>query len=187
MKMKQKGVRWLWMGLLLMVCSFLLAGCGDDDTAVKITMPPQVASEEAGADTPTAVDVYWDATYSMAGYATLPEGNFYRTLPDELGDLGSSMGGVTFYRFGEEIKELPGREYRQFSNPGYYTEVITAFHNVIDKADASHLSIVVTDLFESDADWSNVTQKLKEKYFGQHLSVAIIGIKNPKILTFSDL
>ena len=179
MKIKQKGVRWLWTGLLLMVCSFLLAGCGDDDTAVKITMPPQVASEDAGADTPTAVDVYWDATYSMAGYATLPEGNFYRTLPDELGDLGSSMGSVTFYRFGAEIKELPGREYRQFSNPGYYTEVITAFHNVIDKADASHLSIVVTDLFESGADWSNVTQKLKEKYFGQHLSVAIIGVKNP--------
>lgn len=177
MKMKIKGVRWLCMSLLLVMCPFFMSGCGEDN--VTITMPSQVASEAVDEDTPTAVDVYWDATYSMAGYTTLPNGNFYRTLPDELGDLGSSMGSVTFYRFGKEIKKLSGREYRQFSNPGYYTELITAFHNVIDKADSSHLSIVVTDLFESDADWSNVTQKLKEKYFGKHLSVAIIGVKNP--------
>lgn len=177
--MRRKSVRWLWIGLIIITCAVLLSGCGDEDEAVKVAMPSQVMSEAVSEDTPVAVDVYWDATYSMAGYTTIPETNFYRTLPDELGDLGSSIGSVKFYRFGKDIQELSGREYRQFSNPGYYTEVITAFHNAIDNADTSHLSIIVTDLFESDADWSNVTQKLKDKYFGQHLSVAIIGIKNP--------
>ena len=176
MKIKQPMIR----GLLVLLATALmtvLSGCGKN--AVEITMPQQVAGAIAEESAPTNVDVYWDATYSMQGYATIPDGNFYRTLPDELGDIGSTMGETKFYRFGQDIKPLEGREYRQFSNPGYYDELVTAFHNVIDTADASHLSIVVTDLFESDSDWSNVTKKLKEKYFSQHLAVGIIGIKNP--------
>ena len=36
-------------------------------------------------------------------------------------------------------------------------------HNVVDAANEEHLSVIITDLFESDADWSNVTKKLKDK------------------------
>ena len=71
-----------------------------------------------------------------------------------------------------------GRSYRQFTTPEVYTEAITAVANVVDRADTSHLSIIVTDLFESDSDWSNVTQKLRDKFFANHLAVAVIGIKN---------
>lgn len=165
------------LALLVMMFTLVLAGCGND--AVQITMPEQVASTASGDSKQIDVDVYWDATVSMQGYTTITNGNFYRTLPDRLGDIGSNFGETKFYRFGKDIKQLEGREYRKFSEPGYYDELITAFHNVIDKADESHLSIVVTDLFESDSDWSNVTKKLKEKYFAKHLAVGIIGIKNP--------
>ncbi len=171
-------LRALGAGLALAV-GIVCGGCGDETADAPITMPAAVGSQAEVADAPVPVDVYWDATYSMQGYATIAAGNVYRTLPDELSDLGGSMGETTFYRFGQEIKKLEGREHRNFSNPGYYDEVITSFGNVIDQADASHLSIVVTDLFESDADWSNIAQKLKDKYFSQHLAVAIIGIKNP--------
>lgn len=171
-------LRALGAGLVLAL-GVLAGGCGDDTADVAITMPASVGATEEAADAQIPVDVYWDATYSMQGYATIAAGNVYRTLPDELSDLGSSVGETTFYRFGKEIKRLEGREHRNFSNPGYYDEVITSFGNVIDQADATHLSIVVTDLFESDADWSNIAQKLKDKYFSQHLAVAIIGIKNP--------
>ena len=50
--------------------------------------------------------------------------------------------------------------------------------NVVERADTNHLSIIVTDLFESESDWSNVTQKIREKFFANHLAVAVIGIKN---------
>lgn len=125
------------------------------------------------------VDVYWDASESMKGYAVIEQSNFYRTLPDTLGDLCSSMGNARFFRFGEQVIQLEGREHRKFSNPEYYTEVLTEMHKVIDVAEQKHVSIIITDLFESDADWSNLTEKLKKKYFSQHMSVAIIGIKNP--------
>ena len=114
----------------------------------------------------------------MKGYTTLAAGNVYRTLPDLLGDLGSSMGDVKFYAFGENFRELSGREYRKFSSSEPYVELITAVHNVIDKADSSHLSVIVTDLFESDADWSNISKKINDKFFANHMAVAVIGIRN---------
>ncbi|MBQ9364278.1 MAG: hypothetical protein IJT82_00760 [Schwartzia sp.] len=157
-----------------------LAGCGGEkpDVKAEITMPEPVApvSEEI---TETVVDVYWDATYSMQGYTTILTGNFYRTLPDDIGALGESLGEVHFFKFGEDVTPMSGREHRSFNNAQTYTEVITAFNRVIDVANPDHLSIVITDLFESDADWSNVTKKLKEKYFSKHLGVAVIGVKNP--------
>ena len=163
-----------------MLAMFLIAifssGCSSDNTPV--TLPQDFQRPPENVPEKVFIDVYLDATYSMRGYTTLAAGNVYRTLPDILGDIGGSMGEIKFYRFGEDIQPLDGREYRRFSSPDPYDELITAVHNVIEKSDSSHLSIIVTDLFESDSDWSNVTQKLRDKYFANHLAVAVIGIKN---------
>ncbi len=165
-----------WM--LIILC-MAFAGCTSNRYSGEVRMPDHFSSSGGTEPERIPVDVYWDATYSMQGYTTLTSGNVYRTLPDHLGDMGDAMGEVKFFRFGAEVKPLSGREYRKFSDPSYYTEVVTAMHNVIDVANPDHLSVIVTDLFESDADWSNVTKKLKEKYFAKHMSVAVIGIKNP--------
>ena len=166
--------------ILIFFCLVMLigsAGCFDE-SAGQITMPEPVAQTDETVREQSNIDVYWDATVSMRGYTTLAAGNVYRTLPDLLGDIGGAMGEIKFYSFGEKVHELDGREHRKFSTPEVYTEKITAVHNVIDTANADHLSIIITDLFESDSDWSNVTKKLREKYFSKHKAVAIIGIKN---------
>ena len=157
---------------------FLFAGCMEDEKNVEIFMPESLAKLENNSNAPVVIDVYWDATYSMRGYTTLAAGNVYRMLPDILGDIGGSMGEIKFFRFGAQIQPLEGREYRNFSKPETYTELITAAYNAIDAADPNHLSIIVTDLFESYSDWSNVTNSLRNKYFSKHLSVAVIGVKN---------
>ena len=167
----------IWAGLLLLV-SLAAGGCSGGDSAANVEIPP-LRQEQKAAREKIEVDVYWDATYSMKGYATITGNNFYRTLPDELEDLGNSLGTTKFFRFGQEVKPLEGREHRRFSDPAYYDEVITAIHTVIGAANNEHLSVVVTDLFESDADWNNVAKQIKDKYFSQHKAMALIGIKNP--------
>ena len=163
----------------MMIFALLISGCdGFKSEKVVFKMPEDFQRPVEELPQKVEVDVYWDATYSMKGYTTLAAGNVYRTLPDLLGDIGSSMGEVKFFRFGENIQPLENRDYRKFSSPEPYNELITAVHNVIDKADNNHLSIIITDLFESDSDWSAVTQKLRDKYFANHQAVAIIGIKN---------
>lgn len=164
--------------LLTIFNAIFLSGCGGGEVS-ELALPTEIStSKPAPVPEKISPDVYFDATVSMRGYTTLSVGNVYRTLPDLLSDIGGSMGEVTFYSFGENIQPLDGRDYRRFSSSDPYTEIITAVHNVIDKSDASHLSIIVTDLFESDADWSNIAQKIREKYFANHLAAAVIGIKN---------
>lgn len=163
---------WLIICAALMIC-----GCGGNRIEKLPPLPgtlPNILTAPEKVDT----DVYFDATVSMKGFTTLAAGNVYITLPDLLGDLCGATGEVKFYSFGEQIHELNGRSYRNFSAPEVYNEAITAVANVVDRADTSHLSIIVTDLFESESDWSNVTQKLRDKFFANHLAVAVIGIKN---------
>ena len=172
-------------GCFLLLC-LLVSGCGLLDSifggSPKIPetgfSPPDHPVQTEQLPEKIMVDIYWDATYSMQGFTTLSAGNLYRTLPAHLGDIGNTMGGVKFYRFGADVTPLEGREHLRFAEPSYYDEVVTATHHAIDVADPQHLSIIITDLFESDSDWSNVTQKLKEKYFSQHHSVALIGIRS---------
>ena len=162
---------------VVLFMSVALSGCIGPDEPI-LTMPPGSQVPPGQKPARMTVDVYWDATVSMRGFTTLAAGNVYRTLPDMLGELGVSLGEARFFRFGEQITPIEGRDYLRFRDQDCYTEKITSFGNVLDAADPNNLSVVITDLFESNADWSNVTQKLREKYFSQHLAVAIIGIKN---------
>lgn len=162
---------------LIVTGVIFLEGCvGEPEAALQL--PEDYQRSELAPTERVNVDVYFDATVSMKGYTTLAAGNVYRTLPDLLGDLGSSMGEVKFFAFGEKVRELTGREYRKFSSPEPYVELITAVHNVVDKTDSTHLSVIVTDLFESDADWSNISKKINDKFFANHMAVAVIGIRN---------
>ncbi|MBR4903398.1 MAG: hypothetical protein IKZ53_01910 [Selenomonadaceae bacterium] len=164
---------------LLSLIPFLLSlfvGCGNQIE----TVPPLPGTLPSILTAPEKIDtdIYFDATVSMKGFTTLAADNVYITLPDLLGDLCGAAGEVKFYSFGEQIHELDGRSYRNFATPEVYNEAITAVANVVDRADTSHLSIIITDLFESDSDWSNVTQKLRDKFFANQFAVAVIGIKN---------
>lgn len=161
---------------LIICATIFLLGCGNQIHNV----PPLPGTLPSILTAPEKIDtdIYFDATVSMKGFTTLAAGNVYLTLPDLLGDLCGAAGNVQFYSFGELIHPLDGRNYRKFTTPEVYTEPITAVANVIDCADTNHLSIIVTDLFESDSDWSNVTQKLRDKFFANHLAVAVIGIRN---------
>lgn len=165
------------LACLIVIGGNFFEGCASEQEAA-IQLPEDYQHSESLLTEKVNVDVYFDATVSMKGYTTLAAGNVYRTLPDLLVDIGSSMGEVKFYAFGENVKELAGREYRKFNSPDPYIELITAVHNVIDKADSSHLSVIVTDLFESEADWSNISKKINDKFFANHMATAVIGIRN---------
>ena len=158
--------------ILAICCSIFLCGCAADRKEISI---PKIFSPEPPV---TQTDIYFDSTVSMRGFTKLRDGNVYLKLPDLLGDMCSSTGTVNFFAFGADIRPLEGRTYRQFATPDVYNELITAVANVVDAADTDHLSIIVTDLFESDSDWSNVTQKLRDKFFAKNLTVAVIGIRN---------
>ena len=174
--MKNRQVMVMMVILLFLTVS--LSGCSPETPEKPLPMPANAVIPPTPMPERMTMDIYWDATISMQGFTKLAAGNIYRNLPDTLGDLGESLGEVHFFRFGEQVTPVEGREYRNFTYPEIYTESVTSFSRVLEESHAEHLTVVVTDLFESNADWSNISKKLKEKYFSQHLTVAIIGVKN---------
>ena len=162
--------------MLVLAATLIVCGCGQQVQQV----PPLPGTLPNALTAPEQIDtdVYFDATVSMKGFTSLAAGNVYITLPDMLGDMCGALGTVKFFSFGETIHALEGRDHRRFATPDVYVEPITAVANVVAAADTNHLSIIVTDLFESDSDWSNVTQNLREKFFANRLAVAVIGIRN---------
>ena len=113
-------MRWTsYIGVLFLLAGVVcVSGCGSDESG-DAAIPSFFVQQEASSEK-TDVDVYWDATYSMQGYTTIPEGNVYRNLPDGLEDVGNSMGNTKFFRFGEQVQPLEGREHRHFSEVGFY-------------------------------------------------------------------
>lgn len=169
---------------LLLCCIMAIAGCGDKKAVIEQDMfhvQPFVAPQRP------EVDVYFDSTVSMMGYTTIVSGNLYRELPDELMDVGSSMGEIKFFSFGKEVKALSGAEYRNFINKDVYVELENSIKTVIDSAQKDHLTVIVTDLFESDAAWSAISSRIQDKYFKENCSVAIVGIKSPFDGTIYDV
>ena len=164
--------------LLACAAAYCFYDTSEESDLGDVNVPTIVKPNVQSQDKPI-IDVYWDATCSMGGYAAIENDNLYKIMPDNLEAVASSMGQVNFFRFGENITQLSGREHRNFSNSSYYTELVTSIHNVISNANTEHVSIVVTDLYEDAADLGNVSRMMREKFFANHEAVAIIGIKNP--------
>lgn len=179
-----KRISLLFMAILLSIVAVFFSGCTNE----KITVESDVFNvEPLQVPEHPDVDVFFDASLSMSGYTTIAAGNLYRELPDELMDIGSSMGNINFYSFGNSIKQLKGSEYRAFINPAAYTELENSIKNVIDSTTPEHLTIVVTDLFETDAAWSVISSKIQDKYFKNKCSVAVVGLKSPFYGTIYDV
>lgn len=173
--------------LMIFACIAMYYSTTSDDASADAAELPAIRQQNVAVEDKPIIDVYWDATYSMAGYAAIDSGNLYKVLPDNLENIASSMGEVHFFRFGENITPLAGREHRNFSNTGYYTELVTSIHNVVSAANPDHVSIVITDLYEDAADLGNVSKLMRERFFSQREAVAIIGIKNPFDGTIYDV
>lgn len=121
----------LIMAATMVIASTFLLGCGNDKVVIEddvFHVEPLPVPEKP------MVDVFLDASLSMAGYTTIPAGNVYRELPDELLDVGSSMGDIKFFSFGSSIIPLNGSDYRKFIRPDAYTELENSIKNVIDEA-----------------------------------------------------
>jgi len=54
----------------------------------------------------------------------------------------------------------------------------TLIQNVIDQASAEKLTIIVTDLFQTDVDVNVFTNKIKNKFLANNLAVGVLGIKS---------
>lgn len=87
-----------------------------------------------------------------------------------------------FHKFGTTVAELPGRDYLQAQHQAFYLDSHlnreTLIQNVIDQISTDRMTIIVTDLFQTDVDVNLLTREIKQKFITNGLAVGILGIKS---------
>ncbi|HZE72495.1 MAG TPA: hypothetical protein VE135_23545 [Pyrinomonadaceae bacterium] len=131
------------------------------------------------------VDLFFDATLSMKGFTlTQTSSSYQQSVPllERAVIEGWRGGEASFYKFGDEIAPLPGRAFLEATKPQFYSDSKynkrTFIERVIDRADLDHLTVIVTDLFQDNADVNQLSTKLKNKFIANGLSVGVLGIRS---------
>jgi hypothetical protein len=165
---------------LTLLCVFYTFGC---DGKQFCSPPPSGAANQLPPISKSLkVDVFLDGTISMKGFIVPGIASRYQqTLPllESTVARGWADSQVVFHKFGTVIKDLSERRYLDAQHPQFYDEAEvrekTLIQNVIDKAETDRLTLIVTDLFQTDADINLITAKIKEKFIAKNLSVGVLG------------
>jgi hypothetical protein len=150
-------------------------------------MPPpgEPTSIFSPASESLKVDLFFDATLSMQGFTLSQSSSSYQEVVPLLERAvieGWRGGEASFFKFGDDIAPLPGRKFLEAVKPQFYSDAKyntrTLIERVIDRADADHLTVIVTDLFQDNADVNQLSVKLKNKFLATGLAVGVLGIRS---------
>jgi hypothetical protein len=166
-------------GLLLMLT--VLAGC----TKRSPPPPDDALSKLEPISEAVNVDLFFDATLSMKGFVLTKTTSSYQSVVPllERGVIEGWRGGqVSFYKFGDDIAPLAGRQYLEAIKPSFYSDSKynrkTLIERVIDRSAQDHLTVVVTDLFQTNSDINQLSEKLKQRFVANNLCVGIYAIRS---------
>src|SRR6267142_1707450 len=175
----------LTLAVILGGCLLLATGFSAC-TRKRSPAPPRDALDTpAPASEGLKVDLFFDATLSMKGFVTAQTTTSYQLLVPmlERGVIEGWRGGeVTFYKFGDDIAPLPGRSYLDAVKEAFYEDSRlnrrTLIERVIDRASTDHLTVIITDLFQTNADINQLSEKLKQKFITNNLSIGVYAIRS---------
>ena len=133
-----------------------------------------------------STDFFFDASFSMVGYVEEPDSEYVRTLQILERSLISAWpngGKKSFYKFGNKISNLSNRtEILKATQRPFYSDPEfnqkTRIDRVIDQAKTNNLTLIITDLFQNNADVNLLIKKLNEKFIRKDLAIGILAIKS---------
>ncbi|MEP6947989.1 MAG: hypothetical protein ABI863_01880 [Ginsengibacter sp.] len=131
-----------------------------------------------------SIDIYVDATTSMEGFAVNNSSKYSQFL-DQLEASGMSAwknADIKFFKFGQIIKPIDRNQFLTAKNdlqfyrdPAVFKD--TYIDSVVKNTDSKRLSVLITDLFQTEGDVNTMVEKIKEKCFANNIAVGIVGIK----------
>lgn len=130
-----------------------------------------------------SVKVYVDGTASMAGYTNKNAPSVYKDVVKSLEPLFHARwksNKIEFVRFGDAYVPFNGEEFLKFEKEDFYQDKDTRLDNVIKDTDNRNLSIIITDLFQTNQHYTSLSNALESKCFGNQADrgFAIIGVKS---------
>lgn len=131
-------------------------------------------------------DIYIDASFSMVGFVNPGNSYYIRTLQmlerAFISGWPKRSGNLKFYKFGSKMSEINRDQALSAAFAEFYMDpefrAQTRIEKVIKNADNSNLNIIITDLFQIDADVNILIEKLNQKFLTKDNSVGVLGIKS---------
>lgn len=156
----------------------LLACSSGPEVSVKEPDLVEVVGPAQAAGNKIAVDIYVDATESMRGYVADPRSVYVKFLQAVDGAViaGWKDANRTFYRFGSTAQPMTRAAFIEAGVSNFYTEKKTNIDIVVGQANPEKVSVIVTDLFQTDANLNAIVDRIKDKCFHRDISVGILGV-----------
>ena len=172
-----------WWFLSILSLSAILIGCGSDsvDTSgIGVQdgdLPSNVHVLSCNGSLMSGVAIYYDATPNMAGF--LHDGGYEELVTYELDSAIPSGTSVRSYRVATRLENGMSEieSHREPSRSEFYALGDTELANVVDTASVDELSVVVTNLFQTDADINRVSRAISEKFFADSLAVGVAAAR----------
>lgn len=180
---KSKNIKYL--AVCILACFLLLGqGCTSREFC---PLPEDMDFEEiAPLTVEINADIYIDASFSMVGFVT-PGNSFYvRTLQmlerAFISGWPKRSNSLKFYKFGSKISKIERDQVLSAAFAEFYMDpeirAQTRIEKVIENANSDNLNIIITDLFQIDADVNLLIGSLNQKFLTKHNSVGVLGIKS---------
>jgi hypothetical protein len=175
-------------GLGAITTAFLLTACGPQQQQISCESPaPKAAAASLNPSSDIQLSVLIDGTPSMQGYVNgLPDSRYNKTL--QLIDSASSTGwnragtSVKYYRFGTQKQPIDRETYLRAQLPAFYQGGANFSVSRIDAAlsepSPAGLSVIVTDLYQKDADVRLVQNQLAQRFLEKGQAIGVLGVKS---------
>lgn len=129
------------------------------------------------------VKLYLDGTASMAGYTNKNAPSVFKDIIKSIEPIFNARwksNKIEYVRFGDAYVPFNGENFLDFEKESFYVDRDTRLDNVIKDTDNAKLSIIVTDLFQTNQNYTSLCNALASKCFGDQTdrSLAIIGVKS---------
>jgi hypothetical protein len=173
----------------LVACTFIgFLILGQGCTSRQFCPPPEDMDFEEIAPLTEDInaDIYIDASFSMAGFVNPPNSFYVRTLQmlerAFISGWPKRSNSLKFHKFGSKISKIEREQVLSAAFAEFYMDpefrAQTRIEKVIENANRDNLNIIITDLFQIDADVNLLIGSLNQKFLTKHNSVGVLGIKS---------
>ncbi|WP_404785102.1 hypothetical protein [Altericista sp. CCNU0014] len=165
----------------------LLFGCSPSQQSISCPQPASTAEAATRLKQTSDLELSFliDGTLSMQGYVNdLPDSRYSKTLRlmDSASSTGWNSANTKYYRFGTKKQPIDRETFLKAQLPVFYQSGSDFSTSRIDAALAdpadNRLSLVVTDLYQKDADVRLVQNLLAQRYLEKGYAIGILAVKS---------
>lgn len=177
-----RGRQWVLFLQFLLVGPILLnnAGCDEVDRLTPTEGPPADSLATVPSDEPVGgTDIIIDATPSMRGFTNSSEYQNLITLG--LANAPSQETSLTYYQLttaiSDGIRAIDSK--MRAAEPAFYASGNTNLQTAIDSVAPGELTVIITDLFQSNADMNAVSRSIIRHAFANDMALGITAARLP--------